>query len=70
MTRRKYFAVPLHDEPVYEPDLEAQIVRLRDVLAMMGPETGAQALGAMRQSAPLVPLAERVKALMAYQRQA
>jgi len=68
MQRKKYYIAPLHDEPVYEDDLEAQIVRLREVLKMMGPETGAKALGAMRQQAPLVPLAERVKALMAYQR--
>lgn len=46
-------------------DLDAEIGRLRAMLAMMAPETGAQALGALRHAAPDLPFAERVK-LLAY----
>jgi hypothetical protein len=69
MRTNKYITAPVMDDPRYDEDLEEQIVRLRDVLEMMSPETGSRALGAMRQYAPMVPLAERVKALIAYQRQ-
>lgn len=66
MTINKYVTIP--DEPRYEDNLEAQITRLRLILKHMAPETGAQALGAMRAAAPNLPLAERVKALTAYRR--
>jgi hypothetical protein len=46
-------------------DLDAEIGRLRVMLELMAPETGAQALGALRRAAPELPLAERVK-LLAY----
>lgn len=61
------------DEPTQE-DLEAdreidrQVARLRELLAMIGPETGSSALGAMRKAAPDVPLADRVKALSTHRR--
>lgn len=64
MTLNKYVAIV--DEPRYEDDLEAHIVRLRSILKLMAPESGAQALGAMRKFASDVPLHERVKALTHY----
>lgn len=54
------------DEPEYEQDIEAQIARLRAVLALMSPESGSAALGALRHAAPDLPLSERVKALNIY----
>ena len=53
-----------------EADLEIdrQVTRLRELLEMIGPETGSSALGAMRKAAPNIPLAERVKALSSYRR--
>jgi hypothetical protein len=61
MTLNKYVAMP--DEPRYEDDLDAHIQRLRSILKLMAPESGAQALGAMRKAAPNVPLKDRVRAL-------
>lgn len=61
MAKNKYVILP--DEVEYEADIEAQIVRLREVLKLMSPETGSAALGAMRKVAPNVPLAERVKVM-------
>jgi hypothetical protein len=61
-------------EELSEEELEAdreidrQVARLRELLAMIGPETGSTALGAMRKAAPDVPLAERVKVLSAIRR--
>ncbi len=49
-------------------EIDRQVARLRELLAMVGPETGSAALGAMRHAAPDVPLAERVKALSSYRR--
>jgi hypothetical protein len=49
-------------------EINRQVARLREVLELMGPETGAAALGAMRKAAPHVPLAERVRALSSYRR--
>ena len=55
-------------EPQYDEDIDAQIARLREILILMAPESGAQALGAMRQAAPDAPLSERVRALSSYRR--
>jgi hypothetical protein len=49
-------------------EIDRQVARLRELLEMMGPETGSSALGAMRRAAPHVPLAERVRALSSYRR--
>jgi hypothetical protein len=49
-------------------DIDSQIARLRQVLTLMAPETGSSALGAMRRSAPHVPLSERVRLLTEYRR--
>ncbi len=49
-------------------EINRQIARLRELLDLMGPETGSQALGAMRKAAPNIPLAERVRALSSYRR--
>jgi hypothetical protein len=55
------------DEKVSE-QIDIQIARLRQILVLMAPETGSSALGAMRKSAPAIPLAERVKLLTEYRR--
>lgn len=55
------------DEKVSE-QIDIQIARLRQILVLMAPETGSSALGAMRKSAPNMPLAERVKLLTEYRR--
>lgn len=60
-TKNKYLVV--HEEPRYEQDVDAQVARLRAILKMMAPETGSQALGALRHAAPRMPLAERIKAI-------
>ena len=39
---------------------------MRELLRLMGPETGSSALGAIRKAFPEVPLAERVKVLSEY----
>ncbi len=49
-------------------EIDAQIKRLRQILLLMAPETGSVALGAIRKSAPDVPLADRVRLLTEYQR--
>jgi hypothetical protein len=61
MAKNKYVILP--DEVEYEPDIDAQVTRLREVLTLMAPETGASALGAMRRLAPDLPLSARAKAL-------
>ena len=61
MAKNKY--APILDEPEYEADIDAQVARLREILALMAPESGSAALGAMRSAAPNLPLAERIKAL-------
>jgi hypothetical protein len=55
------------DEKVSE-QIDIQIARLRQILVLMAPETGSSALGAMRNAAPSIPLAERVKLLTEYRR--
>jgi hypothetical protein len=51
-----------------DKEIDRQVARLRELLEMMGPETGSSALGAMRKAAPQLPLAERVRALSSYRR--
>lgn len=60
-TKNKYLAI--HEDPQYDDDIDAQVARLRAILKMMAPETGSQALGALRNAAPNLPLAERIKAI-------
>ena len=48
--------------------IDSQIARLRQILLLMAPESGSSALGAMRQAAPKVPLADRVRLLTEYRR--
>lgn len=65
MSKNKYVELP--EEPQKEEeDLDTQIARLRELLTLMRPESGASALGAMREAAPHVPLSERVRALSGY----
>ena len=61
------FRIADADEPVSK-DIDSQVARLRQILALMAPETGSSALGAMRRLAPNVPLSERVKLLTEYRR--
>jgi hypothetical protein len=48
--------------------IDSQVARLRQILLLMAPESGSSALGAMRQAAPRLPLAERVRLLTEYRR--
>ena len=54
------------DDLAHEAELNEQIVRMREMLRLMAPETGAVALGAIRKAFPDVPLAKRVLALRDY----
>jgi hypothetical protein len=53
-------------DPQYEAELEEQILRMREMLKLMAPETGAMALGAIRTAFPDAPLTTRVLALKHY----
>jgi len=50
----------------FQAELDEHIARMREMLKLMAPGTGATALGAMRQAFPDVALAERVAALKTY----
>lgn len=52
-----------------DPELDEQIARMRELLQLMGPETGSSALGAIRRAFPDAPLAARVGVLSEYRRQ-
>ena len=56
------------DNAKVSEQIDAQIARLRQILVLMAPETGSAALGAIRQAAPNMPLAERVRLLTEYRR--
>lgn len=64
----KALARTTKDDPKVAEEIDAQIARLRQILALMAPETGSSALGAMRKAAPRMPLAERVRLLTEYRR--
>ncbi len=53
-------------QPAYQVELDEQIARMRQMLKLMAPGTGAAALGAMRQAFPDIPLRDRVQALKTY----
>ena len=63
MARNKYLILSDDSEAEYETDVDAQVARLREVLALMAPESGSSALGATRKAATGLPRAERVKIL-------
>lgn len=50
----------------FQAELDEHIARMREVLRLIAPGTGAMALGAMRRTFPDAPLAERVEALKTY----
>jgi hypothetical protein len=50
----------------YQAELEEQILRMREMLKLMAPETGSMALGAIRKAFPEAPLTTRVLALKDY----
>ena len=54
------------DQLAPDAELDEQIARMREMLKVMSPGTGATALGAMRKAFPLVPLSHRVEALKDY----
>jgi len=54
------------DQDAAQAEIDEQIARMREVLKLMAPGTGATALGAMRREFPDVPLSDRVQALKTY----
>jgi hypothetical protein len=54
------------DEAAHQAELDQQIARMREMLDLMAPGSGATALGAMRKAFPDAPLSERVQALKTY----
>jgi hypothetical protein len=63
MARNKYLLLADDSEPEYEADIAAQVVRLREILSLMAPESGTSALGGMRRLPSDVPLKARIRAL-------
>ncbi len=51
------------DHDAAQAEIDEQIARMREMLKLMAPGTGATALGAMRRAFPNVPLRDRVEAL-------
>lgn len=56
----------LTDQEAYQAELDEQIARMREMLKLMAPGTGATALGAMRRAFPDIPLSDRIEALKSY----
>ncbi len=54
------------DLTAHEAELDEQIARMRKMLKLMAPGSGATALDAMRKAFPDVPLSQRVQALKTY----
>ncbi len=54
------------DQKAHEAELDEQIARMRALLKLMAPGTGAAALGAMREAFPDASLRDRVEALKTY----
>ncbi len=54
------------DHQAAQAEIDEQIARMREMLRLMAPGTGATALGAMRKDYPDVPLSDRVEALKSY----
>ncbi len=54
------------EQAAFQAEIDEQIARMRQMLRLMAPGTGAMALGAMRKAFPDVPLDERVRALKTY----
>jgi hypothetical protein len=52
--------------PDHGAELDQQIARMREMLKLMAPGSGAMALGAMRKAFPDAPLSDRVRALKTY----
>ena len=56
----------LADQDAHQAELDEQIARMRDMLKLMAPGTGAMALGALRKTFPDAPLSDRTRALKTY----
>jgi hypothetical protein len=54
------------EDAVFQAEIDEEIARMRQMLKLMGPGTGAAALGAIRKAFPDVPLRKRVQALKTY----
>ena len=54
------------DQDAAQAEIDEQIARMREMLKLMAPGTGATALGAMRRQFPDAPLSDRVQALKGY----
>ena len=54
------------DQEAHQAELDEQIARMRDMLKLMAPGTGATALGALRKTFPDAPLSDRARALKTY----
>ncbi len=54
------------EQAAFQAELDEQIARMREMLKLMAPGTGATALGAMRKAFPDVPLRDRVRVLKSY----
>ncbi len=54
------------EQAAFQAELDEQIARMRQMLKLMAPGTGAMALGAMRKAFPEIPLEDRVRALKSY----
>lgn len=59
---------PPHADLAYEASLEARIAGMRAFLTALGPDSDAEALRALREAFPDLPLAERVKACGGWRR--
>jgi hypothetical protein len=54
------------EQAAFQAELDEQIARMREMLKLMAPGTGATALGAMREAFPDASLQDRVRALKDY----
>ncbi len=54
------------DQAPQRTELDQQIARMREMLRLMAPGTGAMALGAMRKAFPDAPLSDRIQALKTF----
>jgi hypothetical protein len=53
-------------DPAFQAELDEQVLRMRQMLKLMAPESGSMALGAMREAFPGTSLQDRVEAFKTY----
>jgi hypothetical protein len=54
------------EQKAFQAEIDEQIARMREMLKLMTPGSGAMALGAMRKAFPDAPLSSRVRVLKGY----